>query len=194
MDAVLHALSDGSRRTVLEALSDGPATVSELAVLLPIARPGVSRHLRVLRRGRPRRRAPRSSISSVQPASRDARTSRRVAEQLPILVGVAHGRSAHRNHPRKEEGRHILKKREQTPASPGRCNPLPVRASSAWRAATKPTSTTCGPHSPRRSAWPAGSPRSTETYVSAEHSEQPLRAAGKGLAALTRANLRGACS
>ena len=49
MDAVLHALSDGSRRTVLEALSRGEATVGQLATLLPIARPGVSRHLRVLR-------------------------------------------------------------------------------------------------------------------------------------------------
>ena len=49
MDSVLLALSDPSRRTVLEALSDGPATVGELAALLPIARPGVSRHLRVLR-------------------------------------------------------------------------------------------------------------------------------------------------
>ena len=46
---MLQALSDASRRTVLEALSDGPATVGELAALLPIARPGVSRHLRVLR-------------------------------------------------------------------------------------------------------------------------------------------------
>ncbi|HEX4443689.1 MAG TPA: metalloregulator ArsR/SmtB family transcription factor [Galbitalea sp.] len=49
MDNVLHAISDGSRRTVLTALSNGPATVNELAELLPIARPGVSRHLRVLR-------------------------------------------------------------------------------------------------------------------------------------------------
>jgi DNA-binding transcriptional ArsR family regulator len=49
MDTVLQALTDPSRRTVLEALSDGPATVGELAALLPIARPGVSRHLRVLR-------------------------------------------------------------------------------------------------------------------------------------------------
>jgi DNA-binding transcriptional ArsR family regulator len=49
MDAVLQALSDESRRTVLEVLRDHPATVSELADLLPIARPGVSRHLRVLR-------------------------------------------------------------------------------------------------------------------------------------------------
>jgi len=46
---VLRALADGSRRTVLDALTSGPATAGELAALLPIARPGVSRHLRVLR-------------------------------------------------------------------------------------------------------------------------------------------------
>ena len=34
---------------MLETLSRGPATAGELAALLPIARPGVSRHLRVLR-------------------------------------------------------------------------------------------------------------------------------------------------
>lgn len=49
MDAILHAVSDESRRTVLDALREREATVSELAALLPIARPGVSRHLRVLR-------------------------------------------------------------------------------------------------------------------------------------------------
>ena len=49
MDTVLQALSDGSRRTVLEILRDHPATAGELASALPIARPGVSRHLRVLR-------------------------------------------------------------------------------------------------------------------------------------------------
>src|SRR5689334_22484641 len=49
MEAVLQALADGSRRTVLDALVRGPATAGELAALLPIARPGVSRHLRVLR-------------------------------------------------------------------------------------------------------------------------------------------------
>jgi DNA-binding transcriptional ArsR family regulator len=49
MDAVLQALADPSRRTVLETLRDHPATVNELAAALPIARPGVSRHLRVLR-------------------------------------------------------------------------------------------------------------------------------------------------
>jgi DNA-binding transcriptional ArsR family regulator len=49
MDVVLHALADESRRTVLEILRDHPASVGELAEALPIARPGVSRHLRVLR-------------------------------------------------------------------------------------------------------------------------------------------------
>src|SRR3954454_16310512 len=49
MEAVLRAVADESRRTMLESLSHGPATAGELAALLPIARPGVSRHLRVLR-------------------------------------------------------------------------------------------------------------------------------------------------
>ena len=49
MDAVLHALADESRRTVLELLRDQPASAGELAEACPIARPGVSRHLRVLR-------------------------------------------------------------------------------------------------------------------------------------------------
>jgi DNA-binding transcriptional ArsR family regulator len=49
MDAVMQAISDPSRRAVLEALRDGPVVAGDLAALLPIARPGVSRHLRVLR-------------------------------------------------------------------------------------------------------------------------------------------------
>jgi DNA-binding transcriptional ArsR family regulator len=49
MDAVLAALSDPGRRTLLAALRSGPSSANELAELLPTARPGVSRHLRVLR-------------------------------------------------------------------------------------------------------------------------------------------------
>src|SRR6202034_2450188 len=49
MEAVLRALADESRRTVLETLTGGPATAGELAALLPIGRPGGSPHLRVLR-------------------------------------------------------------------------------------------------------------------------------------------------
>ena len=46
---MLHALADESRRTVLEILRDHQASAGELAEAIPIARPGVSRHLRVLR-------------------------------------------------------------------------------------------------------------------------------------------------
>ena len=49
MEAALRALADPGRRIMLERLSSGPLTAGELAALLPIARPGVSRHLRVLR-------------------------------------------------------------------------------------------------------------------------------------------------
>src|SRR5690242_21685352 len=49
MEPILRAVADESRRTMLETLAGEPATAGELAALLPIARPGVSRHLRVLR-------------------------------------------------------------------------------------------------------------------------------------------------
>lgn len=49
MDALLEAITDPHRRTLLAALRKGSATVTELAQLVPIARPGVSRHLRILR-------------------------------------------------------------------------------------------------------------------------------------------------
>ena len=49
MDAVVQALSDDNRRAILETLRHGPATVNEIAGNLAIARPGVSRHLRILR-------------------------------------------------------------------------------------------------------------------------------------------------
>jgi DNA-binding transcriptional ArsR family regulator len=49
VEAIFQALADEGRRTLLETLARGPASAGELAALLPIARPGVSRHLRVLR-------------------------------------------------------------------------------------------------------------------------------------------------
>ena len=52
MDALLHALADSSRRSILDTLRDHPASAGELAEGLPITRPGVSKHLRVLERAR----------------------------------------------------------------------------------------------------------------------------------------------
>ena len=45
------ARNPGGRKPAdhVETLARGPVTIGELAALLPIARPGVSRHLRVLR-------------------------------------------------------------------------------------------------------------------------------------------------
>lgn len=46
--AVLEALGDPTRRQILEALRRRPASVGELAAVLPVSRPAVSQHLRVL--------------------------------------------------------------------------------------------------------------------------------------------------
>ncbi len=45
----LAALADPSRRAIFEALRDGPRAVGELAAALPISRPAVSQHLKVLK-------------------------------------------------------------------------------------------------------------------------------------------------
>ena len=44
------ALGDPNRRAIVELLGDAERSVQELADLLPISRPAVSRHLRVLKR------------------------------------------------------------------------------------------------------------------------------------------------
>lgn len=49
MDTVLDALGDRTRRTILERLSSGPVAVGVLADQLPVSRPAVSQHLRVLK-------------------------------------------------------------------------------------------------------------------------------------------------
>ncbi len=43
------ALGDRSRRAIVEVLAAGPRSVQEIADSLPISRPAVSRHLRVLK-------------------------------------------------------------------------------------------------------------------------------------------------
>jgi DNA-binding transcriptional ArsR family regulator len=45
----LDALGDPTRRQILEALRRGPRSVGELAGGLPVSRPAVSQHLRVLK-------------------------------------------------------------------------------------------------------------------------------------------------
>ncbi len=45
----LDAIADATRRTLLERLRRGPLAVGELARGLPISRPAVSQHLRILK-------------------------------------------------------------------------------------------------------------------------------------------------
>jgi DNA-binding transcriptional ArsR family regulator len=45
----LQALGDPTRRAVLEELRHGPRAVGEIASGLPVSRPAVSQHLRVLK-------------------------------------------------------------------------------------------------------------------------------------------------
>jgi len=46
---VLDALGDATRRSIVESLKAGPRSVGELAEGLPVSRPAVSQHLRVLK-------------------------------------------------------------------------------------------------------------------------------------------------
>ena len=52
LDRVFHALADPSRLGMVERLSRGPASVTELAEPLDMALPSVMKHLRVLEEGR----------------------------------------------------------------------------------------------------------------------------------------------
>ena len=47
-DVVFQALSDPTRRRIVEQLGSGPASVSQLAAPLPMSMPAVVQHLKVL--------------------------------------------------------------------------------------------------------------------------------------------------
>jgi len=44
----IKALSNDSRRTIVEGLREGPRSVGELSAMMPISQPAVSQHLKVL--------------------------------------------------------------------------------------------------------------------------------------------------
>jgi DNA-binding transcriptional ArsR family regulator len=45
----MHALGDPTRRAIFELLANGPRPVGEIASQLPVTRPAVSQHLKVLK-------------------------------------------------------------------------------------------------------------------------------------------------
>lgn len=51
-DSVLAALADPTRRAVFEALAEGPRSVGDIARRMPVSRPAVSQHLKVLKQAR----------------------------------------------------------------------------------------------------------------------------------------------
>jgi DNA-binding transcriptional ArsR family regulator len=51
-DNGLTALGDPTRRAIFERLADRPQAVGELAAELPVSRPAVSQHLKVLKEAR----------------------------------------------------------------------------------------------------------------------------------------------
>ena len=75
LDAVFGALADPTRRAILARLTDGDATVTELAAPFSMTQPAISRHLKVLERAglvsRSRRATARLSHLQAEPL-RDA--------------------------------------------------------------------------------------------------------------------------
>jgi DNA-binding transcriptional ArsR family regulator len=49
VDGVWDAMGDRTRRAILERLAERPCAVGELAEQLPVSRPAVSQHLKVLK-------------------------------------------------------------------------------------------------------------------------------------------------
>ena len=47
-DSVLEALGEGTRREIVDLLADRPRSVAEIAERVPVSRPAVSQHLKVL--------------------------------------------------------------------------------------------------------------------------------------------------
>jgi DNA-binding transcriptional ArsR family regulator len=47
-EVVLEVLADGTRRTLVERMRHGPIPVGELAAGLPVSRPAVSKHLKLM--------------------------------------------------------------------------------------------------------------------------------------------------
>ena len=70
----LSALSDPTRRRVFERLRHGPRSVGELARGLPVTRPAVSQHLRVLKDARlvRERREGTRRLYTIDPAGLEA--------------------------------------------------------------------------------------------------------------------------
>ena len=71
--AVFRAISDPTRRQLLEALRAGPLSVNRMAEAFPVSRPAISKHLRCLRQAGlvSEERSGRQRIYRLQPKALD---------------------------------------------------------------------------------------------------------------------------
>lgn len=100
----LQALADPTRRRVLDALRAGPLAVSEIAARVPVSRPAVSQHLKVLKDAGivAETRAGTRHYFAIQPAS--------VAELRTYFETMwKHALRAYAQHVEQEESKHATR-------------------------------------------------------------------------------------
>jgi DNA-binding transcriptional ArsR family regulator len=85
LSRTFSALSDPTRRAVLERLVEGPATVSELATSHEVSVPGMLKHLRVLQDARLLRTAKRGRVRSCGLTPRPMRRASRYIDRYRAL-------------------------------------------------------------------------------------------------------------
>lgn len=79
LDATFIALADPTRRAILARLTDGSATVTELAAPFSISQPAISKHLKILERAG---LVSRSSAGTSRPVRIEAAPMREAADWL----------------------------------------------------------------------------------------------------------------
>ncbi|MBS0564717.1 MAG: helix-turn-helix transcriptional regulator [Proteobacteria bacterium] len=96
LDPVFHALSDGARRSMLARLCEGPATVGELALPLPMSLPAVLQHLKVLEAGGlvSSRKEGRTRVCTLEPAALAA-AGDWIGQRRAFWEGALHRLRAH---------------------------------------------------------------------------------------------------
>lgn len=108
LSVVFGALADPTRRAILSQLTDGDATVAELAAPFSVSQPAISRHLKVLEQAglisRRRRATARLSHLEAQPLQDATRWLARYREYWQqshdrldeLLATLQHGQAAQR--------------------------------------------------------------------------------------------------